>query len=51
MATPGRPLPPDDRSRIERLARHGMSLRAIAREVDVSRNTVRKIVRCKVTRP
>ena len=45
MATPGRPLPVDDRKRIERMLRDGVSLRAAAREAQVSRNTVRKVAR------
>jgi DNA invertase Pin-like site-specific DNA recombinase len=54
MATSGKPLDEFDRKRVERLARGGVPIRRIARDEDLSRNTVRKILRngdSKVTHP
>lgn len=53
MATSGKPLDDFTKRQIERMAKVA-SIRATARELDVSRNTVRKIVRnlpSKVTHP
>jgi transposase len=45
MATPGRPLPEDERRRIIRLRAMGLSIRRVAHEQMVSTRTVQKVLR------
>ena len=45
MATPGRPLDYHDRQRLIKRREHGVSIRRLAKEEQLSRNTVRKYVR------
>lgn len=50
MATPGRQLCPSERKRVVRLWEFGTSIRTTAKELGLSRNTVRKILRSRIAK-